>query len=90
MDHQALEKIEQILARHIGTLEESLGHKLELLAEGQQLMAEHVDRSDRRLVSVENSLHEQSGQIAGIAANLKEHRADTEAHHGVYRVKENL
>ena len=29
-----------------------------------------------------------SGKIDGVAADLKAHRADTEAHHGVYRVKE--
>jgi len=27
-------------------------------------------------------------KIDGVAADLKAHRADTEAHHGVYRVKE--
>ena len=29
-----------------------------------------------------------SGKIDAVAADLKAHRADTEAHHGVYRVKE--
>lgn len=28
-------------------------------------------------------------KIDGVAVDLKAHRSDTEAHHGVYRVKEN-
>jgi outer membrane murein-binding lipoprotein Lpp len=39
------------------------------------------DKIDR----VEASL---SSKIDAVAADLKAHRADTEAHHGVYRVKE--
>ena len=39
----------------------------------------------KKIDGVEVSL---TNKIDGVAADLKAHRADTEAHHGVYRVKE--
>lgn len=43
------------------------------------------ERLSNKIVSVETNL---SNKIDGVAAALKAHRADTEAHHGVYQVKE--
>ena len=43
------------------------------------------DRLNKKIDSVEQKL---SGKIDAVAADLAAHRADTEAHHGVWRVKE--
>ena len=59
--------------------------KIGLLGEGQQMLAERLDR-------VEHELKQEIGKVdlrvTRLAADLSAHRADTEAHHGVYRVKE--
>lgn len=43
------------------------------------------DKLFKKIDGVEDKL---SKKIDGVAADLKAHRADTEAHHGVYQVKE--
>ena len=54
-----------------------------------QRLGRKIDEVDKRLGdkidSVEKTLSE---KIDAVAADLAAHRADTEAHHGVYRVKE--
>ncbi|MBD1401256.1 hypothetical protein ICT70_11270 [Pelobacter sp. M08fum] len=44
-----------------------------------------IDQLDSKIDSVEDSL---SQKIDAIAIDIKAHRADTEAHGGIYRVKE--
>ena len=51
---------------------------LAVIAEGHQMLSEKLER-------VESSL---SLKIDKIAAEVAAHRADTEVHHGIYRVKE--
>lgn len=51
---------------------------LAVIAEGHQMLSEKLER-------VESSL---SLKLDKIAAEVAAHRADTEAHHGIYRVKE--
>jgi hypothetical protein len=63
-------------------------HKFDLVIEGQQMQVERLDCVEQRVESVEKIVVQQSGQIQGIAADLKAHRRDTEAHHGVYGVRE--
>ena len=60
-------------------------HKLDIVVEGQQMVSEKVDRLETRLNEVDANL---SRRIDAVAAEIAAHRADTEAHHGVYRVKE--
>jgi hypothetical protein len=43
------------------------------------------DKLTRKIDGVEDKL---SKKIDGVAADLKAHRADTEAHHGAYQVRE--
>ena len=62
----------------MGVLADDFQHKLDIVVEGHQMLSEKIDR-------VESNL---SQQIASVATELSAHRADTEAHHGVYRVKE--
>ena len=44
------------------------------------------EKLSKRLDAVDENL---SNHIGAVAADLKAHRADTEVHHGIYRVKEN-
>ena len=67
--------------RRIGIVEENFQHKLDLVVEGQQMLAERMDRMEERLDRVEV-------KVDAVAADLTAHRADTEAYHGVWRVKE--
>ena len=74
--------------QRIGILQENFQHKLDLVVEGQQGLAERMDRLEGQVVSIEERVQQQSGQITGIAADLKAHRNDTEAHHKGWRVRE--
>lgn len=79
----------ELLARWIGTLEESLGDKLELLAEGQQLLSEKlgvartelktdIGKVDHRLTVVEPKISQRidglEKKIDGVAVDLAAHR----------------
>ena len=86
------ERLEERFRKHEGEIQHSLdlfvNHidvKIGLLGEGQQMLAERLDR-------VEHELKQEIGKVdlrvTRLAADLSAHRADTEAHHGVYRVKE--
>ncbi len=52
-------------------------------------VAADLKATDERLSDKMDSVEENlSNKIDGVALDLKAHRSDTEAHHGVYRVKE--
>ncbi|QSV44849.1 hypothetical protein [Geobacter benzoatilyticus] len=96
MDNDSIERIEELFKHHIGVLSEDFQHKLDLVVEGQQMLAEKLEltgtelkdeirKVDQRLTMVEAQLEQ---KIDAVAAELSAHRADTEAHHGMYRVKE--
>ena len=89
--------------RHLSAVAESFDHKLGLIADGHELLRNEI-RETRTELKQEIGLcnfkidavatdlkatdKRLSGKIDGVATDLKAHRADTEAHHGVYRVKE--
>jgi cytochrome c556 len=96
MDGKDLKQIEGLFKHHVGILAEDFQHKLDIVVEGQQMLAEkleatrielkeEIQKVDNRLTSVEARLVK---KIDAVAADLSAHRKDTEAHHGVYRVKE--
>ncbi|MCF6267865.1 MAG: hypothetical protein L3J57_15170 [Desulfuromusa sp.] len=62
----------------IGTLNEKIDGVEERLSKKIDSVAADLKATDKRL----------SDKIDGVALDLKAHRSDTEAHHGVYRVKE--
>jgi hypothetical protein len=64
--------------QYIGIMAENFDHKLAIVAEGHQMISEKLER-------VESNL---GLKIDKISAEVTAHRADTEAHHGVYLVKE--
>ena len=64
--------------QYVGVIAENFDHKIAVVAEGHQMLAEKLERVESRLgVKIDN-----------IAAEVLAHRADTEAHDGLYRVKE--
>ena len=77
-----------MMSRVVGVFPENIQHKLDTFVEGQQMLGERMDRLEGRVVSVEERVQQQSGQIAGSAADLRAHRRDTEAHRKGWRVRE--
>lgn len=75
---------------------ENFQHKLDIVVEGHQMLAEkinHVEvRLDQRMDGLERKICEVhvglSKEIKGVAADLKEHRADSEVHKKIYKVKD--
>jgi hypothetical protein len=92
MDEKDLNAIESLLEkqttkfqRYLGIVEENFQHKLDLVVEGQQMLAERMDRME---VELKQEISKVDQRVTAVAADLSAHRKDTEAHHGVYRVKE--
>jgi hypothetical protein len=95
MTEDDFKRIESVMARQFGVMEENMQHKFDLLVEGEQALAEHMDRMDigmqkldERLTRVEVRLTSVETKVDGVAAALAAHRTDTEAHRGVYQVRE--
>jgi ABC-type transporter Mla subunit MlaD len=120
MNEKDFEKIDSMIARHVGVFAESVQRKFDILVEGHQMLSEKLDRVEMRLdnridcvvqkldavaaqgnataakldtvaaqVSATSAKLETVAEtLDAVAADLKAHRADTEAHHPVYRVKE--
>ncbi len=74
-------KIDVMFKHHVGIIAEDFQHKMDIVVEGHQMLAEKIDRLEVRMDRLET-------KVDGVAIDLAAHRADTEAHHGVYRVKE--
>lgn len=75
------QKIDAVAA-DLKATDERLSGKIDAVAADLKATDE---RLSNKIASVETNL---SNKIDAVAADLKAHRADTEAHHGVYRVKE--
>jgi len=73
-----------MLARHLGVLEENVQHKFDLLAEGQQILAE---RMDRMRTEPRDEIRKVGTRVNGVAGDLAAPRADTERQRG-YRLRE--
>jgi chaperonin cofactor prefoldin len=88
---------------HFEVLLEDISSKFDLVLEGHQVLHSEIretrtelkkdielcnfkiDTLNKKIDGVDAKL---SKKIDGVAADLKAHRAETEAHHGMYRVKE--
>jgi hypothetical protein len=99
MNENDFAKIDSIIARHVGTFADSMQHKLYLVVEGHQLLAEKIDRVEerldgridcvvRKLDAVAAQGNATAAKLDDVAADLKAHRRDTEAHQSLYKVKE--
>ena len=85
MTENDFEKIESIIVRHVGAFADSIQHKLGLILEGQRMLSEQLDRWR---VDLESSNRIRQQKLDAVAADLSAHRADTEAHRKVYKIKE--
>jgi hypothetical protein len=92
------ERFEQTVKHQMGVLSEDFQYKLDIVAEGQQMLSEKLEMTrqelktdihslDQRLTVVEAKLVK---KLDAVVADLSAHRTDTEAHHGVYRVKDGV
>ena len=73
--NQKIDGVEEKLTNKINGVEEKLTNKIDGV---EAKLTNKIDGVEAKLTT----------KIDGVAADLKAHRADTEAHHGVYRVKE--
>jgi hypothetical protein len=82
-----------------GILSEDFQHKLQLVAEGHQMLAEKMDRmhkdiegvdrkADAGTVDLAGSIRQLDKKIDVVTADLAAHRADTEGHKRGYQVSE--
>ena len=71
--------------RWLGVQGDDFQHKLNLVVEGQQMLAERMDRAE---VEIKEEIRKVDQRVTAVAADLSAHRKDTEAHGTVYRVKE--
>ena len=71
---------------HLEIILENIDKKFDIVIEGYSTLDRKIDnlakKTDERFDLVDF-------KIDTLAADLKAHREDTEAHHGIYRVKEN-
>ena len=88
MDVDEMKKIEEMFKHHIGVMSEDFQHKLDIVVEGHQMLSEKIDRLDGRMDQLDGRMDRLENKVDAIAVDLAAHRTDTEAHHGVYRVKE--
>ena len=71
--------------QRIGILQESFQHKLDLVVEGQQGLSEKIDRVE---INLKDEIRQVDQRVTGVAADLADHRRDTEAHRKGWRVRE--
>ena len=81
MTEDDLKKIEAMMAHQVGIAMEDARHHFAILGEGHQMLVERIDRMDARLQRVEE-------KVDTVAVEVAAHRADTEAHRGIYGVRE--
>lgn len=79
------EEIKSDFHAQVGVLSEDFQHKLQIVAEGHQMLAEKMDRMKDETNS---SMQKIESKIDTVAADLAAHRADTEGHKRGYRVSE--
>ena len=72
------QEINEDFKHHVGILSEDFSGKLQLVAEGHQMLSEKLDRVEERLEK----------KIEAVAVDLTAHRADTEGHKKGYMVRE--
>ena len=64
----------QMIARHIGIFAESINHKIDIVAEGHQMLSEKIDRMksdiEQRFECVEHKLDTTAVKLDATAAKL--------------------
>jgi len=81
-----IDAVDERLSKKIDAVDERLSKKIDAVEEKLSKRIDAVEEKlSTRIDAVEENL---GGKIDVVAADLSAHRADTEAHHGIYRVKE--
>jgi hypothetical protein len=81
MNDNDLEKIDGMIARHVGAFADSIQHKLDLVVEGQQMLSEKIDRVetrlDKRIDCLEHKLVAVAAETNGNTLAIKDLAAET-------------
>jgi len=81
-----IDSVDERLNNKIDAVDKKLSDKIDAVEEN---LSNRIDALDDKLSKRIDSVGENLGShIDAVAADLKAHRADTEVHHGIYRVKE--
>ena len=75
------DEIKEDFRLQAGILSEDFQHKLQLVAEGHQMLSEKMDRAQGEIGEIKDT-------VTAVAADLAAHRADTEGHKRGYMAKE--
>jgi len=70
-----IDSVDERLNNKIDTVDKKLSNKIDAV---DKKLSDKIDAVDKKL----------SNKIDAVAVDFKNHRADTEAHHGIYQVKE--
>ena len=78
---------------HLEILLEDIRGNVKLVLDGHEVLRHDIQdlarETKERFEVVDLKFEVLNTKIDSVAVDLKAHRADTEAHHGIYRVKEN-
>ncbi|MEK7289596.1 MAG: hypothetical protein AAB067_05410 [Planctomycetota bacterium] len=89
MNENDFEKIGSMIARHVGAFADSIQHKLDIVVEGHQMLAEKIDRVEERLDGridyVVRKLDAVAAQGNATAVKFDAVAAETSAHTGAIR-----
>ncbi len=77
---------------HLEILLEDIRGDVKLVLEGHEVLRHDIQdlarETKERFEVVDLKFEALNTKIDAVASDLKNHRADTEAHHGIYQVKE--
>ena len=76
--NERIDSVEKNLGERIDSVENNLNERIDSV---EKNLGEKVDQNTIRIEALDD-------KIDAVATDLKAHRADTEAHHGIYRVQE--
>jgi hypothetical protein len=85
MTEDDLKKIEGMLSFHFGIMSADVQKKIDLVVEGHQMLAEKLEETR---IDLKADIAQLDQRVTGVAADLQAHRADTEAHHRGWQVRE--
>ncbi len=82
-----IDSVDERLNNKIDAVDKKLSDKIDAV---DKKLSDKIDAVDKKLSDKIDAVDKNlSNHIDAVAADLKAHRADTEVHHGIYRIKEN-
>jgi hypothetical protein len=89
MSGDDLQKMDEMLQRHLGFFSEIVHHKLDIVMQGQQMLSERwgrfEERFEKRIDALGHPIMRVDIKVEAVAADLSAHRSDTESNRG-YKV----